>query len=131
METNLLDLSWYYKNPIDFEYKQWILFAYLKKVDDAFYSKIFSPWLLHTEKLSEDMKLSLQYLEGFKNGLIKKSILFSFEGICIVENKPVSNKEIEIVEEIVKFSIPLLDQRIDLGRKLHSQYPTILYDTEL
>jgi hypothetical protein len=131
METNLLDLSWYYKNPIDFEYKQWILFAYLKKVDDAFYSKIFSPWLLHTEKLSEDMKISLQYLEGFKNGLVKKSILFSFEGISIAENKPVSNKEIEIVEEIVKFSIPLLDQRIDLGRKLHSQYPTILYDTEL
>jgi hypothetical protein len=131
METNLLDLSWYYKNPIDFEYKQWILFAYLKKVDDAFYSKIFSPWLLHTEKLSEDMKISLQYLEGFKNGLVKKSILFSFEGISIVENKPVSNKEIEIVEEVVKFSIPLLDQRIDLGRKLHSQYPTILYDTEI
>jgi hypothetical protein len=77
------------------------------------------------------MKLSLQYLEGFKNGLVKKSILFSFEGISVVENKPVSNKEIEIVEEIVKFSIPLLDQRVDLGRKLHSQYPTILYDTEL
>jgi hypothetical protein len=72
-----------------------------------------------------------RYLEGFKNGLVKKSILFSFEGISTVENKPVSNKEIEIVEEIVKFSIPFLDQRIDLGRKLHSQYPTILYDTEL
>ena len=131
METNLLDLSWYYKNPIDFEYKQWILFAYLKKVDDAFYNKIFSPWLLHTEKLTEDMRVSLQYLEGFKKGLVKKSILFSFEGISLIENNPVSSKEIEVVEEVVRFSIPLLDQRIDLGRKLHSQYPTILYDTEL
>ena len=131
METNLLDLSWYYKNPIDFEYKQWILFAYLKKVDEAFYNKIFSPWLLHTEKLTEDMRLSLQYLEGFKKGLVKKSILFSFEGISLVESNPISNKEIEVVEEVVRFSIPLLDQRIDLGRKLHSQYPTILYDTEL
>lgn len=131
METNLLDLSWYYKNPIDFEYKQWILFAYLKKVDEAFYNKIFSPWLLHTEKLTEDMRLSLQYLEGFKKGLVKKSIFFSFEGISLVESNPISNKEIEVVEEVVRFSIPLLDQRIDLGRKLHSQYPTILYDTEL
>jgi hypothetical protein len=131
MENNLLDLSWYYKNPIDFEYKQWILFAYLKRVDDSFYNKIFSPWLLHTEKLSNDMKISLMYLENFKKGMIKKSILFSFEGISSVENKPVTNKEIEIVEEIVKFSLPLLDQRIDLGRKLHSKYPTILYDTEL
>ena len=131
METDLLDFSWYYKNPIDFEYKQWILFAYLKKVDDAFYNKIFSPWLLHTEKLTEDMRLSLQYLEGFKKGLVKKSIFFSFEGISLVESNPISNKEIEVVEEVVRFSIPLLVQRIDLGRKLHSQYPTILYDTEL
>jgi hypothetical protein len=131
METNLLDHSWYYKAPIDFEYKQWILFAYLQKLDEAFYSRIFSPWLLHTEKLSDDMKISLQYLESFKKGITKKSILFSFEGISVVENKPISNKEIDIVEEIVRFSIPLLDQRIELGRKLHSQYPTILYDKEL
>ena len=77
------------------------------------------------------MKISLQYLESFKKGITKKSILFSFEGISVVENKPISNKEIDIVEEVVRFSIPLLDQRIELGRKLHSQYPTILYDKEL
>lgn len=131
MGNLLLDHSWYYKHPIDFEHKQWTLFAYLQKVDEAFYSRIFSPWLLHTEKLCEDMKISLQYLESFKKGITKKSVLFSFEGIQLVEQKPVTNKEVDIVEEIVKFSIPLLDQRISLGRKLHSQYPTILYDKEL
>jgi hypothetical protein len=131
MGNLLLDHSWYYKHPIDFEHKQWTLFAYLQKVDEAFYSRIFSPWLLHTEKLCEDMKISLQYLESFKKGITKKSVLFSFEGIQLVEQKPVTNKEVDIVEEIVKFSIPLLDQRVSLGRKLHSQYPTILYDKEL
>jgi len=131
MGINLLEHSWYYKDPIDFEYKQWILFAYLQKVDEAFYSRIFSPWLLHTEKLTDDMKVSLQYLESFKKGITKKSILFSFEGISIVENKPISNKEIDTVEEVVRFAIPLLDKRKDLGRKLHAQYPTILYDKEL
>lgn len=131
MGNLLLDHSWYYKHPIDFEHKQWTLFAYLQKVDEAFYGRIFSPWLLHTEKLCEDMKISLQYLESFKKGITKKSVLFSFEGIQLVEQKPVTNKEVDIVEEIVKFSIPLLDQRVSLGRKLHSQYPTILYDKEL
>jgi len=131
MGNLLLDHSWYYRHPIDFEHKQWTLFAYLQKVDEAFYSRIFSPWLLHTEKLCEDMKISLQYLQSFKQGITKKSVLFSFEGIQLVEQKPVTNKEVDIVEEIVKFSIPLLDQRVSLGRKLHSQYPTILYDKEL
>lgn len=124
---DLLDNAWYYKEPIDFEHKQWVLFAYLKKVDDAFYSRIFSPWLLHTEKLTDDMKISLEYLESFERGITKKSILFSFEGISMVDNKP-STKEINTVKEIVLFSIPLLEQRVSLGRKLHSQYPTILYD---
>jgi hypothetical protein len=130
MENDLLEHSWYYKNPIDFEHKQWTLFSYLKKVDEAFYSKIFSPWLLHTESLSDDMRMSLQYLEGFKKGIIKKSILFSFEGIKVLENN-IKDKQIETVEEIVRFSIPLLDQRIQLGKELHKKYPTILYGKEL
>lgn len=131
MQSNLLDHSWYYKDPIDFEHKQWVLFAYLQKVDDAFYKRIFSPWLLHTEKLTEDMRISLQYLVSFQKGITKKSILFSIEGISLIDIKPKTNKEIDIVEEIVRFSIPLLEQRIELGKKLHTQYPTILYDREL
>lgn len=131
MQSNLLDHSWYYKDPIDFEHKQWVLFAYLQKVDDAFYKRIFSPWLLHTEKLTEDMRISLEYLVSFQKGINKKSILFSIEGISLIDIKPKTNKEIDIVEEIVRFSIPLLEQRIELGKKLHTQYPTILYDREL
>ncbi len=131
MGNVLLKHAWYYDPPIDFEHKQWILFAYLQKVDEAFYSRIFSPWLLHTEKITDDMKISLNYLESFKRGITKKSILFSFEGISMIEEKPKTIKEIDIIQEIVEFSIPLLEQRIDLGRKLHSKYPTILYDNDL
>lgn len=130
MDSKLLDFSWYYNPPIDFEHKQWVLFAYLKNVDTAFYDRNFSPWLLHTEKLCDDMRISLEYLHSFQKGITKKSLLFSMEGIKMIEIKP-NLKEIDIVEEIVNFSIPLLEQRIDLGRKLHKQYPTILYDTEL
>jgi hypothetical protein len=76
------------------------------------------------------MRISLEYLRSFQKGITKKSLLLSMEGIKMIEAKP-TTKEIEVVEEIVNFSIPLLEQRIDLGRKLHKQYPTILYDTEL
>ena len=130
MESQLLKYSWYYESPIDFEHKQWVLFAYLKKVDEAFYSKIFSPWLLHTEKISDDMKMSLGYIESFRNKITKKSLFITMEGLSWRTEKP-AETETEIVEEILKFSIPLLDQRIDFGRKLFKKYPTILHDKEL
>jgi hypothetical protein len=130
MESKLLQYSWYYQSPIDFEHKQWILFSYLKKVDEAFYNKNFSPWLLHTEKIVDDMRVSLEYIESFRKKITKKSIFFSIEGLSLIENKP-SEKETETVEEILKFSIPLLDQRVELGRKLFLKYPTILHDKEL
>ena len=130
MESQLLKYSWYYEIPIDFEHKQWILFSYLKKVDDAFYNKVFSPWLLHTEKIAEDMKTSLDYIDSFKKKITKKSLLITMEGISWQTQKP-SDKEIEVVEEILNFSIPLLEQRIDFGRKLFKKYPSILHDKEL
>jgi len=126
----LIQHSWYYENPIDFEHKQWVLFAYLKNVDEAFYNRIFSPWLLHTEKIVDDMRISLDYIESFKRKITKKSVLFSMEGLAWIEQKP-KEIETEVIEEILKFSIPLLEQRIDLGRKLFSKYPTILHDKEL
>ena len=52
------------------------------------------------------------------------------EGLSWRTEKP-AETETEIVEEILKFSIPLLDQRIDFGRKLFKKYPTILHDKEL
>ena len=130
MESKLIHYSWYYQNPIDFEHKQWILFAYLKNVDDAFFNKVFSPWLLHTEKIVDDMMITLEYLKSFKNKINKRSLFISMEGLSWLENKP-EEKDIEIIEEILKFSIPLLDQRIDTGRKLFLKYPTILHDKEL
>lgn len=130
MELKLIQHSWYYQSPIDFEHKQWILLAYLKSVDNAFCNRIFSPWLLHTEKIVEDMRISLEYLQRFKKQTAKRSLFISMEGLSWMDNKP-NEKDIEIIEEILKFSIPLLDQRIDIGRKLFAKYPTILHDKEL
>lgn len=130
MESKLIQHSWYYQNPIDFEHKQWILFAYLKNVDDAFYNRVFSPWLLHTEKIVDDMRISLEYLQSFKKKITKRSLFISMEGLSWIDSKP-NEKDTEVIEEILKFSIPLLDQRIDLGRKLFTKYPTILHDKEL
>lgn len=122
MQLKIIEHSWYYQNPIDFEHKQLILFAYLKNVDDSFYNRIFSPWLLHTEKILDDMRVSLDYIQSFRKQSTKKSLFISMEGLSWMDNKP-NEKDIEIIEEILKFSIPLLEKRVDIGREFLSKYP--------
>lgn len=123
----LLEIDWYYQSPIDFEHKQYKLFSYLQKCDNAFYEKVFSPYLLHTEKIVNEMEMTLETLKSFERSSIKKSVFISLEGLYLREEGLPKIEELEIVGEIIKFSLPLLSQRIDLGKKLHRKYPTILY----
>ena len=124
---DLLEIDWYYESPIDFEHKQYKLFGYLKKCDSAFYERIYSAYLLHTEKLITEMEFTLRNIKNFESGMVKKSIFFSNEGIYLREEKIPKIEEIETVGEIIEFSLPLLIQRVDLGNKLFKKFPGILY----
>jgi hypothetical protein len=124
---DLLEVDWYFQSPIDFEHKQYKLFSYLQKCDSAFYERIFSPYLLHTEKIVAEMESTLQNIKNFEKGVTKKSLFFSLEGVYIKEEGIPKMEEIQIVEEVIEFSLPLLFQRIELGSKLFKKYPRILY----
>lgn len=123
----LLEIDWYYQSPIDFEHKQYKLFSYLQKCDSAFYERVFSPYLLHTEKIVTEMEMTLENIKNFERSAVKKSIFFSLEGLYLREDGLPKIEELEVVGEIIEFSLPLLSQRIDLGKRLHKKYPTILY----
>ena len=47
----LIPIDWYIQSPIDFEHKQYVLFAYLQEVDNTYVKKVVSPHLFHLEKL--------------------------------------------------------------------------------
>ena len=38
----LLNLTWYYEHPFDYEIKQYVLLSYLRKVEDSFLQKMLS-----------------------------------------------------------------------------------------
>lgn len=122
----LLEIDWYYKPPIDFEHKQWTLFAYLRDVDDSFNHHVFSPYLLHSEKLVEEMRVSFRNINSFNQTLSPKKLVFNWEGLFLMKDPP-KMKEIETIMEVLDFSIPLLSQRVDLGKKLHRKFPGLLY----
>lgn len=122
----LLSEDWYYQPPIDVEHKQYKLFSYLKKVDEAFYDHIFSPYLLHTEKLVEEMRTSRDIIVNFQESITPKKLIFSWEGLYLKKDPP-KMEELTTVIEVLDFSIPLLIQRVDLGKKLHKRFKGILY----
>lgn len=120
----MLDINWYYTIPIDFEYKNYILLSYLSEIDKSFAIGKLSPYLLHTEKLIKELK---GYEDVIKKFNFKKEIKsFNWkDGIIYSEEKPM--KEIILINEIVEYSIPLLEYKIVTGYKLFKKYPQLLY----
>tara|TARA_B100001093_G_scaffold191886_1_gene184374 strand:- start:4119 stop:4499 length:381 start_codon:yes stop_codon:yes gene_type:complete len=124
----LLSLTWWIESPIDYEYKQYVLLDYLQKIERHFYNKDFSPYLLHTEKLYEEMDISLQFLETFEESITITKLKIKNEAIMGLEkNKPISFKELEEVKDILKFSIPKIKEKLQLGKELWKNTPTILW----
>jgi len=123
----MLALDWYITHPIDFEHKHYLLLDWTQKVDLAFRDRQLSPYLLWTESL-------LKELHNFNNNRIhfqtslEKKIIQNNEGLLSYNIiKPETPEWLEKVIEIIDFSAPVLQSRIDLGYNLLKKFPQILY----
>lgn len=121
----MLKPTWYTESPIDFEQKNYILLSYLKEIDENYSYHKLSPYLLYTEKLVQDMKRFEKVEYEFKNSLWMPIVSFNMKGI---NRKMVEvNGEFKEILEIVSYSIPLLDSKVNLGYKLLDRYPQVLF----
>ena len=100
----LLDLDWYSQPPIDFEHKQYLLYAYMSKVDQKYLEQKVSPHLLHLERMKDEMDYFNPKLEGE------------------------DNIELAKIVEIVDYASPVIDAKIRQGYLLFEKYPRqVLY----
>lgn len=121
--NELLSLTWFIESPIDFEHKQYLLFAYLQKVESNFLLKKLSPHLLHLEKLTDEL---LGFESSFE--LIRKD--FDKNRYIYFDNHKLEGENNEIileVREIVNFSLPQIEPRIKMGYKILEKNKQILY----
>lgn len=119
----LLSTKWFIEDPIDFEYKQYLLLAYLQNVENSFLEKRLSPHLLHLEKLVDEL---LSFQSSFK--LIKKD--FDRNRYVYFDNVKLEGENDETIVqviEIVDFSIPQIEPRLSMGYKILSKNKQILY----
>jgi hypothetical protein len=121
---DLITLKWYYESPIDFEYKQYTLLSYLKKVDDSFIQKKLSPHLLHMEQMIKEFNMFKESFEDIKKTFNKhRYIYFS-------DNSKLEGENLYLIDEIrdiVEFSIPQVNSRIILGNIILSKNRQLLY----
>ena len=123
----LLKLTWWMEEPIDYEYKQYILLDYLQKIEKLFINREFSPYLLHTEKLYEEMTISLEFIDNFEEEMTKNTLVFTQTGVEMEESKLPTIKELEEMKLVLKFSVPLLKEKVKFGKNLWKESPTILW----
>ena len=119
-----LPIDWYIKEPIDFEHKSYMILGYLQSVDHSFIiEKKVSPYLLHLERLLGELDMFevtyYRMVEAFDKNRYKYFDNPKLEG----EN----NSLVLEIKEIVEFSVPLIETRIDYGYKILNKYNQILY----
>lgn len=120
----LISLDWYYESPIDFEHKQYVLFSYLQKVDESFLKKTLSPHLLHMERMVfELMKFRVEYYKTILE--FDKNRYIYFNDNPKLENE--KNDMIDEIKEIVDFSIPQIESRINFGYKILEKNKQVLF----
>jgi len=124
---NLLEINWWVKSPIDFEHKKWLFLAYLRDLDEALYKREFSPWLLHSEKLLDDMIMSKEKIISSKELYSKPKFVFEEGLIKYDPGEPKTMNELYVYLEILDYSTPLLKDKVLFGRDLWGSNKKILY----
>ena len=119
----LLPLKWYFESPIDFEYKEYVLLAYLQKVENSFYKRLLSPHLLHMEKMVDEL-LAFQSSYGQIQNDFNKNRYVYFEDTKLQGE---DNKLITEIRELVEFSIPQVQNRIDYGYTVLRKHNQLLF----
>ena len=119
----LLPIMWYTQSPIDFEHKQYILFAYLQKVDFNFQNKLLSPHLLHMEKLMDELFYFSSAFQMIKNDFNKNRYIY----LDNVKLEGEDNTLIYEIRDIVEFAIPQVETRIKTGYIILKRNKQILY----
>ena len=122
--NEIIPITWYMESPIDFEHKQYVLFAYLQKVDQSFFFKHLSPHLLHMENMVKELYLFKDSFEEIKQKFDRERYIFFKDNSKLYGE---DNHLVYEIREIVEFSIPQVECRILSGNKILEKNRQVLY----
>ncbi|PRY09707.1 hypothetical protein CLV24_11846 [Pontibacter ummariensis] len=117
---NTLPVNWLTEGLIDFEYKKYLLLAYLKAVKAEFGEQrlypVFSDLIMHYRNLQQVKEHKQLVYEQFPERISRSD----FEKLELVYEKIVEDDEtMQQIEEIIQFASPLFNHALKEGKELY------------
>lgn len=122
MAMAVLEQNWLTEGLIDFEYKKYLLLAYLQEVDRDFGEKKLYPDLSHVLARYRELELLSSQKKWTENSFPKEISGFDFQHFK-VQYRALKNEDalIGVLEEVVEFARPRLRKRLSAGRDLYEE----------
>lgn len=112
-----LDFNWFTEGLADFEYKKYILLAYLQHVNEDFKENKLYPSLAELVEHYRNLKLFEEKRNELYNEFPSEISELDFKNFRLVYEKTIKNDELmEEIEQIVNYSIPKFKYTIEDGR---------------
>ncbi|WP_276497354.1 hypothetical protein [Pontibacter litorisediminis] len=117
---NTLPVNWLTEGLLDFEYKKYLLLAYLQAAKGEFAKQrlypIFSDLIMHYRNLLQVKEHKQLVYEKFPQRISRAD----FEKLELVYEKIVQDDEtMEQIEEIIQYATPLFSQTLEEGKELY------------
>ena len=122
-----LEFNFFTEAPLDFELKKYKVLDYSVKVDELYVNLEFSPWLLKNKMLLLDLKNFINNLESIKRRLNKRTLEFQSNTLFYKYEFPKKLETLDRVEEIIVYSIPIIQRSNDFGTDLSQTSGAILW----
>jgi len=122
-----LEFNFFTDAPLDFELKKYKVLDYSVKVDALYVNLEFSPWLLKNKMLLLDLKNFINNLETTRRNLTHKRLEFSNNTMFYKAEFPKTIQSLENIEEIIVYSIPIIQRSNDFGTDLSSAAGSVIW----
>jgi len=114
-----LNKNWFVEGWIDFEYKKYILLAYLQKIKNSFDNVKLYPYLSDLIHHYEDLLRYNSQQNQLKSSFYKEIENIDLKKLKINFNKISEDEIVNKIMEIVDYSIPKLKESVDRGTELY------------
>ena len=115
-----LNKNWITENHIDFEYKKYILLAYLQHVNDCFEETKLYPALSELVKHYRNLVALRDQKNSLYNSFPEKLNSADLQNFKLVYEKLSTDDRLMVeLESIINFSIPQFEQHLAEGKKIY------------
>lgn len=117
-----LKKDWMAEGLLDFEYKKYVLLAYLKHVETHFNEVKLYPFMSDLIERYEDLKLLKSEKRSIKSEFPRNISRIDLSKLEIIYQQVFENDELPAeIEELIDYAIPIMERTLGRGKEVHEE----------